>query len=326
VLEEAPYSAGMRRSSLAAGLAVLVLGLPACSAGDVTSQDVGDGTDRELHSSEPDEPEDAAGVEPEALDEPDGGGADDADDAEPGPTGGEELTAAARPDWLGTQELPRRADGFGQAQQTPDELVDRRLPPPEHLPPPSSDAFEADIARVPDEVLERSTWSSSCPVGRDELRYVTVTFWGFDDRAHTGELLVHHSAADDLVGVFESLYEVRFPIEEMRIVTAAELDAPPTGDGNNTTAFVCRPGVGGATWSEHAFGLAVDVNPFHNPYVRGDLVLPELSGAYLDRDDHRPGMIQPGDVVTESFATIGWGWGGTWRSSTDWMHFSASGR
>ena len=316
----------MRRSLVFAGLVVLLLG--ACASDDLPSDDVGDEAGGALSSPVPEEPDDArdaGGGEPDELEEPDGGEHPGDDEAEESP-GGEELTAAARPDWLGTRELPRRGDGFGQAQPTPEELVDRRLPPPEPLPPPTSDDFEAAAARASDEVLERSTWSSSCPVGRDELRYVTVTLWGFDDRPHTGELLVHHSAAEELVGVFEALYEARFPIEEMRIVTAAELDAPPTGDGNNTTAFVCRPGVGGATWSEHAFGLAVDVNPFHNPYVRGDLVLPELAGAYLDRNDHRPGMIQPGDVVTEAFADIGWGWGGTWRSSTDWMHFSASGR
>ena len=323
MVDKTSYPGGMRRALTSAALAVLLLG--ACASDDAPVTGVADGVDRQLGDFGPDERGGADdGSEPGQLEATSDEHATDDQTQEP-PVGQEPL-AVARPDWLGTRELPRRGDGFGQRQPTPEELVDRRLPPPEHLPPPSSDGFEATIVDVPEEVLERSTWRSSCPVGRDELRYVTVTFWGFDDRPHTGELLVHHSAAEDLVGVFEALYEARFPVEEMRIVTAAELDAPPTGDGNNTTAFVCRPGVGGATWSEHAFGLAVDLNPFHNPYVRGDLVLPELAGAYLDRDDHRPGMIQPGDVVTESFAAIGWGWGGTWRSSTDWMHFSANGR
>lgn len=316
----------MRRSLLAAGVAVLVLG--ACAADDTSSDGVGDGAVSEAtsppESSPPPSADAPAGPDEPDGDEPDEPDGDAADGA--GQRDAQESTAAQRPDWLGTRELPRRDDGFGQARETPEELVDRRLPPPTHLPPPASDAFAAEVAPVPDEVVERSTWRSGCPVGRDELRYVTVTFWGFDERPHTGELLVHHSAAEQLVGVFETLYEARFPIEEMRIVAPDELDAPPTGDGNNTTSFVCRPGVGGATWSEHAFGLAVDVNPFHNPYVRGELVLPELAGAYVDRDDHRPGMIQPGDVVTGAFADIGWGWGGNWRSSRDWMHFSASGR
>ncbi|CAN5842132.1 hypothetical protein BH23ACT1_BH23ACT1_09860 [soil metagenome] len=37
-------------------------------------------------------------------------------------------------------------------------------------------------------------------------------------------------------------------------------------------------------------------------------------------------MILDGDVVTEAFAAVDWGWGGAWRSNKDYMHFSATGR
>ena len=154
---------------------------------------------------------------------------------------------------------------------------------------------------------------------------MTVSHVGFDGELHTGELLANAAWADDLVGVFRRLYQARFPIEQMRVIRAEEIDAPPTGDWNDTTSFVCRPAVGNASWSQHAYGLAVDINPFHNPYQKRDLVLPELASAYTDRDDLRPGMIQPGDVVVEAFADIGWTWGGEWNSLKDWMHFSASG-
>ena len=77
---------------------------------------------------------------------------------------------------------------------------------------------------------------------------------------------------------------------------------------------MCRRARTQTRWSTHAYGLAVDLNPFQNPYRRGDLVLPELASAYLDRGRVRPGMIRPGDVVTKAFAAIGWTWGGTWRS------------
>ena len=105
-----------------------------------------------------------------------------------------------------------------------------------------------------------------------------------------------------------------------------EIDAPPTGDGNTTTSFVCRPAVGSGSWSRHAFGLAIDVNPFHNPYLKGDLVLPELASAYVDRANVRPGMIVEGDVATQAFGDMGWGWGGRWNSLFDWMHFSDNNR
>ncbi len=162
-------------------------------------------------------------------------------------------------------------------------------------------------------------------MARDDLAYLTMSFWGFDGAHHSGEMIVNRSVAHDIVSVFRTLHRNRFPLEEMRVTTRSELDAPPTGDGNNTSAFVCRAARLSDEWSEHAYGLAVDVNPFHNPYVRDALVVPELAIAYRDRAWARPGMIRPGDVVTRAFAEIGWHWGGAWSSVQDWMHFSRSG-
>jgi len=233
-------------------------------------------------------------------------------------------TADPRPAWLGTRVLEVGPQGYAAAQATPPELVNRRLETPDHLPRPASDEWAVDVTEVPDDVLARSTWSSECPAPREELRWVRLVFWGFDGRTHTGELLLRADAVEAVVAGFAHLHERRFPIEEMRIVTRADLDAPATGDGNNTTAFVCRPTRGSTSWSEHAQGRAVDVNPFHNPYVKGEVVLPELATAYVDRAAHRPGMLRVDDVA--GFLGAGWQWGGQWRSLLDWMHLSASGR
>ena len=167
---------------------------------------------------------------------------EDATGSDAAPTLG---SATARPPWLGTRVLPLAADGFGQRLATPEELVDRRLvtptlPAPTPPPPPADGGFDASIADVPPAVAARSTWHEACPVMLAELRYVTVTFHGFDERTHTGELLVHQDVADDVVRVFAALHADRFPIEELRIIAADELSAPPTGDGNVTSAFVCR--------------------------------------------------------------------------------------
>ncbi len=233
-----------------------------------------------------------------------------------------------RPAWLGSRTLPTDAGGFGVVAETPPELADRRFATIDTLPPPPDDVFAATVeslADVPD-ALGRSTWVEGCPVPPEDLAYVTMTFHGFDGKSHTGEMIVAASVADDIVTVFEALHAARFPIEEMRLVTRADLDAPPTGDGNNTAGFVCRPVTGGTAFSEHAKGLAVDVNPFHNPYIRGDRILPEQAVVYTDRTLDRPGMIQPGDVAVEAFAAIGWTWGGDWTNLSDYQHFSASGR
>jgi D-alanyl-D-alanine carboxypeptidase len=228
---------------------------------------------------------------------------------------------------VGAKPLPLRPDGFGKVLPTPALLRDRRLPTTDRLPPPPGGRFRSTVAPIGAAVRARmgETWQPGCPVGLGDLRYVTVSFRGFDGRGHTGELVVNRRVAAQVVSVFASLYRARFPIEEMRLVTTADLHAHPTGDGNNTAAFVCRAARGQTRWSAHAYGLAVDVDPFQNPYRRRDLVLPELASAYLDRADRRPGMILPGGPVTAAFAAVGWTWGGTWRSPSDLMHFSATG-
>jgi hypothetical protein len=210
---------------------------------------------------------------------------------------------------------------------TPAALRDRRLPTVDRLPPPPGGRFRSTIRTIGPAVRARmgATWKPGCPVGPGDLRHLAVSFWGFDGRPHAGELVVHERVAGPVVSVFARLYRARFPIEEMRLITTADLEAHPTGDGNNTAAFVCRAARRQTRWSAHAYGLAIDVNPFQNPYRLGDLVLPELAGAYLDRARVRPGMIRQGDVVTTAFAAIGWTWGGTWRSPKDPMHFSATG-
>lgn len=233
--------------------------------------------------------------------------------------------ASAPPDWLGQRTLPTTADRVVVPQTTPTELVDRRLITVDTLPPPAGERFESTIGPVPPSVLARSTWQEGCPVEPSELSYLTLSFWGFDGRAHTGEMIVNAEVADDVVAVFADLHDARFPIEEMRVTALPELDAEPTGDGNNTASFVCRAVVGGSRFSQHAYGLAVDVNPFHNPYKKGELVLPELATSYLDRAE-RPGVIQPDGPVVRAFADIGWFWGGNWTSLDDYHHFSRDNR
>lgn len=232
-------------------------------------------------------------------------------------------------DWdLGAHVLPEDDRGFGAIRPTPKPLRHRLFPTVDLLPAPTDGAFHSSVGPVTPAFRTRmgETWSPSCPVGLEGLRHLTVTFRGFDGQAHTGELVVAAGEAEGIVSVFRALFAADYPIEEMRLPTTADLDAPPTGDGNNTAALVCRTAVGSTTLSAHASGLAIDVNPFLNPYLKGDLVLPERASAYLDRSRRQPGIIHADDLVVREFARIGWSWGGAWRSLKDYQHFSATGR
>ena len=115
-------------------------------------------------------------------------------------------------------------------------------------------------------------------------------------------------------------------LERVSITTSAEQDATPTEDGNDTVAYACRAVRGSKVASQHADRLAIDVNPFQNPYVKGDLVLTELARAYLDRGSDIPGITTRGDAVVRAFGRIGWGGGGGWDGRKDYQHFSLHSR
>lgn len=220
--------------------------------------------------------------------------------------------------------------GFPPPQETPADLFPRAIVTEDVLPPPAGDDFTFTVDPVPDEVVARSTWHPDCPVDVADLRQLTVAHLGFDDAHHTGEVLVHADAVDAVVAMFRTMHESDFPLEQVAIITPEQLDAPATGDGNITSAFVCRDSRGSGSWSEHAYGRALDINPFHNPYRRetaeGTVVLPELATAYTDRSLDLPGMLTDDHPVVDTIEAVGWHWGGHYRSLSDPMHVSATGR
>lgn len=192
------------------------------------------------------------------------------------------------------------------------------------------DGFRGEVRELDEATRTRmvpSSWRPGCPVALDELRLVVVDHWGFDGQVHRGELVLHADQAADVLQVFRTLFEQRFPIQRMRLVDDYGGDDERSMAANNTSAFNCRLVAGGGRWSEHAYGRAVDVNPVQNPYVsRGGEVAPAAGSAHLDRSRAVEGMIRPGDGVVRAFASIGWSWGGNWSSAKDYQHFSSTGR
>jgi hypothetical protein len=171
----------------------------------------------------------------------------------------------------------------------------------------------------------RFSWRPGCPVAPSQLRAVRLAYWGFDGKRHTGRLVVNADATRAVTVVFRRLYAERFPIRRMRPVDAYRGSDDASMAADNTSAFNCRDAVapGAKSWSVHAYGRAIDVNPVENPYLAGGRVLPPSGSRYADRSVRRPGMAE-GRLVA-AFAAVGWGWGGRW-SSPDYQHFSANGR
>jgi hypothetical protein len=172
-----------------------------------------------------------------------------------------------------------------------------------------------------------TSWRPGCPVPVEDLRLLTLSHWGFDGRVHRGGLVVHEDVAEDVVGVFRTLFRARFPIERMELVDRFGSDDNRVMAADDTSGFNCREATGQpGVWSEHSYGRAIDVNPLRNPYVDGDRVLPPAGRAYLDRSIPARGLIVPDGPVVRAFAAIGWTWGGHYHSVKDYQHFSLTGR
>jgi D-alanyl-D-alanine carboxypeptidase len=190
-------------------------------------------------------------------------------------------------------------------------------------------AFRASVKPIPADVRTHmigTSWHRGCPVALRDLRLVTLTFHRFDWTDHLGRLVVHRRQAQHTVTAMHKLYDAGFRIRRMRLVDAYGANDDRSMRHNNTSAFNCRDVAGTSSWSMHAYGRAIDINPVQNPYVSGGHVSPAAGVPYADRDQSRRGMIHGGDAVVRAFSSVGWGWGGYWTGSTkDYQHFSTNG-
>ena len=97
-------------------------------------------------------------------------------------------------------------------------------------------------------------------------------------------------------------------------------------EDNNTSCFNYRPVEGTSSLSKHALGLAIDINPFYNPYITynkdgSEKVSPANASAYADRTASFPYKIDENDLCYQLFKEHGFTWGGHWNSCKDYQHF-----
>lgn len=186
--------------------------------------------------------------------------------------------------------------------------------------------FVGTVSRVTAAEL-RYSYRAGCPVGPAQLRLLQMSYIGFDGKPHVGSMVVNAAVVHDVLTVFEKLYTERFPIRRMEPVDAFHGNDNASMAADNTSGFNCRYAVttGPKTWSVHAYGEAIDVDPIENPYYEGGRVLPPAGARYADRGRVRPGMAVPGGQLVDAFASVGWLWGGRWTTSPDYQHFSKTG-
>lgn len=177
---------------------------------------------------------------------------------------------------------------------------------------------------IKDRIVGKS-YGEDCEIPFEELRYVKVLYYGFDDATHEGELIVNKAIAEDIVEIFEELYEIKYPIEQMVLVDEYDADDNASMEANNTSAFNFRKVDGTNRLSQHSYGLAIDINPFYNPYVREidgkTVILPTGAEEYADRSLDCNYYIRKDDAIYQAFVSRGFTWGGDWNTLKDYQHF-----
>lgn len=153
---------------------------------------------------------------------------------------------------------------------------------------------------------------------------VEVIYISFDGKLHSGVLVVNKSVKNEIITIFNRMLADSFPIYKIvpanKFVIAKDYngwDDNSIMQANVTTAFNLRIKTNGKSLSSHAFGLAIDINPIQNPYIKNATIVLPKGSSYIPTVK---GTISLKNIVNY-FYKYGWQWGGRWRSVKDYQHF-----
>ncbi|MFI3295722.1 MAG: M15 family metallopeptidase [Rikenellaceae bacterium] len=169
------------------------------------------------------------------------------------------------------------------------------------------------------------SYPEGCELPLEELRYLKVLHVTAQGEVREGELICNKAIAQDLIEIFKVLFDAKYPIERVELVDNYQAQDSRSMRANNSSAFNYRYISGTKKLSNHSSGMAIDINPLYNPYVKITnaevRVDPPESTPYANREQEHPYMIQKGDLLYREFIKRGFRWGGDWRSLKDYQHF-----
>lgn len=158
-------------------------------------------------------------------------------------------------------------------------------------------------------------------ISLEDLNYLNITYYDYEGNKHIGEMIVNKNVAEEVLEIFKELYDVKYPIYKMKLVDEYGANDYESIEANNTSAFNYRYIENSTMLSNHAYGMAIDINPIENPYVLNGNVQHKKSEEYINRSKFKVGMITPDDDCVRIFKKYGWTWGGDWINPKDYQHF-----
>ncbi len=199
-------------------------------------------------------------------------------------------------------------------------------------PPEEREGFS--VREISDDLFDRmkrgNTYKEDCIVPREDLRYLMVLHKDKEGNTHQGEMVVHKLIAEDVLEIFEELYDADYPIERMVLPDNYMADDETMMRDNNSSGFNFRFISHSNKISKHGLGMAVDINTLYNPYHKTvtnedgtteEVIEPATGEAYLDRTKEFDYKINKDDLCYKLFIGKGFEWGGDWTDRKDYQHF-----
>ena len=183
-------------------------------------------------------------------------------------------------------------------------------------------------APIPDaifEIMKGKSFKTDCPIPREELSYLRLRYVDLQGKTQDGEMVVNRRIAETVLSIFQELYAAKYPIEKIRLIDHYGADDERSMTDNNSSSFNFRFISHTTKVSKHGMGVAIDINPLYNPYVKyvdGRLLIEPAAGApYVDRSRDFPMKIDEDDLAFRLFTRYGFEWGGSWEDRKDYQHF-----
>lgn len=152
----------------------------------------------------------------------------------------------------------------------------------------------------------------------DSLVLIDVFYYSFDKKLHKGQILINKELANEIIEIFEMIKTIKFPIAKAIPISAFNWSDMASMEANNTSSFNYRYIAGTNRLSLHARGRAIDINPLLNPVVYEDGRIEPKNGSYNTKE---LGTFYPTHPVVLEFKSLGWRWGGEFKTYKDYHHF-----
>ena len=173
--------------------------------------------------------------------------------------------------------------------------------------------------------MQGKSYHKGCPMKKDDLRVLRILYYGYDKKHHIGEMVINKKLAKEAKTIFYKLYKKKYQIHKMQRIDAYGGDDDASIADDNTSCFNYRNVDGSSNLSKHSYGRAIDINPFHNPYVHKVngkwKVSPPKAKKYADRSKKFKHKITHSDYCFKLFKKAGYIWGGDWYTVKDYQHF-----